>query len=96
MNLGARNASSSVLTAVDSPSPLLRGEGRGEESFLSSWSRYADTGSFKLCANRAVKWPPLPSPLLQWRRGNEPTQVERASRLRCASGATKSEKGGCP
>ena len=94
MKLAMGMASSSLLTAADSPSLLLRGEGRDEWANLSFWSRRTGLESFKLCARQNVKWPP--DPLLQRRRGNEPMQAELASRLTYASGATESEKGSCP
>src|SRR5215813_13834899 len=48
MNQTTRNTSNSSLTVTDSPSPLLRGEGRGEGSISGSWSQCAISGSLRL------------------------------------------------
>jgi hypothetical protein len=40
MNLTTRNDPNSPLAVTDSPSPLLRGEGRGEGSISTSSSRF--------------------------------------------------------
>src|SRR5690348_10953051 len=61
MNHAQRNSNSlrTPLTAVDSPSPLLRGKGRGE----GSWSQCSISGSSRLsitlllCALCVLLWP---------------------------------------
>jgi prepilin-type N-terminal cleavage/methylation domain-containing protein len=48
MQRALRNAPNSSLTGFDSPSPLPRGDGRGEGSVLGSRSQYAISGSSRL------------------------------------------------
>jgi hypothetical protein len=54
------------------PSALVKGRGRSLDSRFcksSSWSQCAISRSLRQHMNLGVKWPPLPCPLLPWRRG---------------------------